>query len=239
MDPAPSARMRGESSPRRIERVPGESEASVPVIGYRMAGVRRRSRWHVVRHSPNSMVQALESSCFRPSPCTLGLTNNGVVGVADGDASTSGTTREQGGSTLPEENSLDNMRRSRAIRRIGLGLLLIVVVMALLGWAGPRPSVASAEATGYRLAVEPPVGFSSRAGHTAEHCRQPRGWIRPAGEIDPGEGVHRSARLQRDLPGRICTDRRRRACHLGVRPSSGGFVDESTSTADMSRALRA
>ncbi len=76
--------------------------------------------------------------------------------MADGDASTSGTTREQGGSTLPEENSLDNMRRSRAIRRIGLGLLLIVVMMALLGWAGPRPSVASAEATGYRLAVSHP-----------------------------------------------------------------------------------
>jgi hypothetical protein len=79
-----------------------------------------------------------------------------LIRVADGDPSTSGASQNEGRSTLPEDNPLDNVRRSRAIRRIGLGLLLIIVVMALLGWAGPRPTVASAEATGYRLEVSHP-----------------------------------------------------------------------------------
>ena len=63
---------------------------------------------------------------------------------------------EQVVSTLPEANPLENVRRSRAIRRIGLGLLLIIVVAALLGWAGPRPETAMAEASGYRLEVSHP-----------------------------------------------------------------------------------
>ncbi len=59
---------------------------------------------------------------------------------------------EQGVSTLPEANPLDNVRRSRAIRRIGLGLLLIIVVAALLGGQvpGPRPLWPKHPATGWR-----------------------------------------------------------------------------------------
>jgi hypothetical protein len=37
-----------------------------------------------------------------------------------------------------------------------MGGLLVVVIAALLGWAGPRPSVTSAEAAGYRLEVSHP-----------------------------------------------------------------------------------
>ncbi len=37
-----------------------------------------------------------------------------------------------------------------------MGVLLIVVVMALLGWAGPRPTTAMADAAGYRLEVNHP-----------------------------------------------------------------------------------
>jgi hypothetical protein len=76
--------------------------------------------------------------------------------VANGEASIAGSSREPGGSTFPEGNPLERIRRSLTIRRIGLAVLLIIVVMALLGWAGPRPSVASAEAAGYLLEVSHP-----------------------------------------------------------------------------------
>ena len=76
--------------------------------------------------------------------------------MADAEGSTAGSSQEQGVSTLPEENPLENVRRSRTIRRIGVGVLLVVVIAALLGWAGPRPSVAAAEAAGYRLEVSHP-----------------------------------------------------------------------------------
>jgi hypothetical protein len=76
--------------------------------------------------------------------------------VADAQGSTAGSGQGQGVSTLPEENPLENVRRSRTTRRIGVGVLLVVVIAALLGWAGPRPSVAAAEAAGYRLEVSHP-----------------------------------------------------------------------------------
>ena len=100
------------------------------------------------------------------------------------------------------------MRRSRAIRRIGLGLLLIVVLMALLGWAGPRPSVASAEATGYRLAVShPSVSRPGLAIRLSIVVSREGGFDQPVRLILAREYIE-ALDFNAIYPGRICADRR-------------------------------
>lgn len=55
--------------------------------------------------------------------------------------------------TLPSSRDAAASRRGRNLRRIGIGLLCVLVAAALLGALGPRAATTTASADGYELTV--------------------------------------------------------------------------------------
>lgn len=65
--------------------------------------------------------------------------------------------------TVPEEPSLDRVRRARMIRRIGATLLVLFVLAGAVGAFGTRTGSRTVEAGGYTVTVTYPT--HSRPGH--------------------------------------------------------------------------
>lgn len=63
-------------------------------------------------------------------------------------------TSTPGRSTRPDDVSLDELRRARGYRRIGIGALTLFVTAGLLNLLGVRTGTVSAAAEGYLLSVE-------------------------------------------------------------------------------------
>jgi hypothetical protein len=65
--------------------------------------------------------------------------------------------------TIPDEPSLDRVRRARTLRRIGAALLVLFVLAGAVGAFGTRTATTRTEAGGYQVTVTYPS--HSRPGH--------------------------------------------------------------------------